>query len=176
MELTELFGSNVFNDKVCKERLPKEIYRALKETIEKGTPLRPDVADVVANAMKDWAIEKGATHYTHWFQPLTGLTAENSRRDCPGSATASETNRGSRGVTRTASSYGYCDTSTVDDGLGGGCTSTSAAAPIGFRGAVTDRGHADVELAGKVQSKERVEHEPAEPPGGEDQPGVARKR
>ena len=76
MELTELFGSNVFNDKVCKERLPKEIYRALKETIEKGTPLRPDVADVVANAMKDWAIEKGATHYTHWFQPLTGMTAE----------------------------------------------------------------------------------------------------
>jgi glutamine synthetase len=76
MELTEVFGSNVFNDKVMKERLPKEIYKALKETIEKGTPLRPDVADVVANAMKDWAIEKGATHYTHWFQPLTGITAE----------------------------------------------------------------------------------------------------
>ena len=76
MELTEVFGSNVFNDRVMKERLPKEIYRALKETIERGTPLRPDVADVVANAMKDWAIEKGATHYTHWFQPLTGMTAE----------------------------------------------------------------------------------------------------
>jgi len=76
MELTEVFGSNVFNDKVMKERLPKEIYKAIKETIEKGTPLRPDVADVVANAMKDWAIEKGATHYTHWFQPLTGMTAE----------------------------------------------------------------------------------------------------
>ena len=76
MELTEVFGSNVFSDKVMKERLPKEIYKALKETIEKGTPLRPDVADVVANAMKDWAIEKGATHYTHWFQPLTGMTAE----------------------------------------------------------------------------------------------------
>ncbi len=76
MELTEVFGSNVFSDKVMKERLPKEIYKALKETIEKGTPLRPDVADVVANAMKDWAIEKGATHYTHWFQPLTGITAE----------------------------------------------------------------------------------------------------
>jgi glutamine synthetase len=76
MELTEVFGSNVFNDKVMKERLPKETYKALKETIEKGTPLRPDVADVVANAMKDWAIEKGATHYTHWFQPLTGITAE----------------------------------------------------------------------------------------------------
>jgi glutamine synthetase len=76
MELTEVFGSNVFNDKVMKERLPKQIYRALKETIDKDIPLRPDVADVVANAMKDWAIEKGATHYTHWFQPLTGITAE----------------------------------------------------------------------------------------------------
>jgi glutamine synthetase len=76
MELTEVFGSNVFNDKVMRERLPKEIYKALKETIERGTPLRPDVADVVANAMKDWALEKGATHYTHWFQPLTGITAE----------------------------------------------------------------------------------------------------
>ena len=76
MELTELFGSNVFNDKVMKQRLPKEIYKALKETIEKDMPLRPDVANVVANAMKDWAIEKGATHYTHWFQPLTGITAE----------------------------------------------------------------------------------------------------
>ena len=76
MELTELFGSNVFNDKVMKQRLPKEIYNALKETIENDMPLRPDVANVVANAMKDWAIEKGATHYTHWFQPLTGITAE----------------------------------------------------------------------------------------------------
>ncbi len=76
MDLTEVFGSNVFNDKVMRERLPKDIYRALKETIEKDVPLRPDVADVVANAMRDWAIEKGATHYTHWFQPLTGMTAE----------------------------------------------------------------------------------------------------
>ncbi|NLW34670.1 MAG: glutamine synthetase type III [Syntrophorhabdus aromaticivorans] len=76
MELTEIFGSNVFNDKVMKERLPKQVYEAMKETIEKDVPLRPDVADVVANAMKDWAIEKGATHYTHWFQPLTGVTAE----------------------------------------------------------------------------------------------------
>jgi glutamine synthetase len=76
MELTELFGSNVFNDKVMKQRLPKETYKALKETIEKDMPLVPDVANVVANAMKDWAIEKGATHYTHWFQPLTGITAE----------------------------------------------------------------------------------------------------
>lgn len=76
MDLTEVFASNVFNDKIMKERLPKETYKSLKETIEKGIPLRPDVANVVANAMKDWAIEKGATHYTHWFQPLTGMTAE----------------------------------------------------------------------------------------------------
>ncbi len=76
MELSEIFGSNVFSDKVMRQLLPKETYKALKETIEKGTSLRPDVADVVANAMKDWAIDKGATHYTHWFQPLTGITAE----------------------------------------------------------------------------------------------------
>ncbi|MDD5242915.1 MAG: glutamine synthetase III [Syntrophorhabdaceae bacterium] len=76
MVLTEVFGSRVFNDKVMKERLPRQAYKALKETIEKDIPLQPDVADVVANAMKDWAIEKGATHYTHWFQPLTGITAE----------------------------------------------------------------------------------------------------
>ena len=76
MELTEVFGSNVFSDRVMRERLPGQIYRALRETIEKDLPLRPDVAAVVANAMKDWAIEKGATHYTHWFQPLTGTTAE----------------------------------------------------------------------------------------------------
>ena len=76
MELTEIFGKNVFNDQVMKERLPRQIYQALRETIEKDIPLRPDVADVVADAMKDWALEKGATHYTHWFQPLTGITAE----------------------------------------------------------------------------------------------------
>jgi glutamine synthetase len=76
MNLTDVFGSNVFSDKVMKERLPKPTYKALRETIEKDLPLRPDVADVVANAMKDWALEKGATHYTHWFQPLTGITAE----------------------------------------------------------------------------------------------------
>lgn len=76
MELTELFGLNVFNDKVMKQRLPKETHKALKETIEKDMPLQLDIANVVANAMKDWAIEKGATHYTHWFQPLTGITAE----------------------------------------------------------------------------------------------------
>ena len=76
MKLTEVFGSNVFNDKVMRERLPKEIYKALRRTIEKDVPLQSHIADIVANAMKDWAIEKGATHYTHWFQPLTGITAE----------------------------------------------------------------------------------------------------
>jgi glutamine synthetase len=76
MGLSELFGSNVFNDKVMRERLPKETYKALKQTIQMNVPLKPEVAAVVANAMKDWAIERGATHYTHWFQPLTGSTAE----------------------------------------------------------------------------------------------------
>jgi glutamine synthetase len=74
--IPELFGANVFSDRVMKERLPKEAYKAMKQTIDKGLPLQADVAAVVANAMKDWAIEKGATHYTHWFQPLTGTTAE----------------------------------------------------------------------------------------------------
>lgn len=74
--LPEMFGSNVFNDEVMKERLPKDIYKALKKTMEKGTHLEVDVANVVANAMKAWAIEKGATHYTHWFQPMTGVTAQ----------------------------------------------------------------------------------------------------
>uniref|UniRef100_B8DRZ9 Glutamine synthetase catalytic region n=1 Tax=Nitratidesulfovibrio vulgaris (strain DSM 19637 / Miyazaki F) TaxID=883 RepID=B8DRZ9_NITV9 len=73
---TELFGCNVFNDKVMKDRLPKTVYKSLKKTIELGEKLDPSIADVVANAMKDWAIEKGATHFTHVFYPLTGLTAE----------------------------------------------------------------------------------------------------
>ncbi len=76
MDVTEIFGSNVFNDRVMKERLPRDTYKALKKTIQEGLPLSLDVANVVASAMKDWAIEKGATHYTHWFQPLTGRTAE----------------------------------------------------------------------------------------------------
>ncbi|MHB1183907.1 MAG: glutamine synthetase III family protein [Desulfobulbia bacterium] len=76
MTVPELFGSNVFNNKTMKERLPKETYKALQKTINTGSILPPDVASVVANAMKDWAIEKGASHYTHWFQPLTGITAE----------------------------------------------------------------------------------------------------
>ncbi|MFZ5988690.1 MAG: glutamine synthetase III [Bacillota bacterium] len=74
--LSEVFGSYVFNDAAMRERLPKPTYKALKKTIDEGTPLDPQVAEVVANAMKDWAIEKGATHYTHWFQPMTGITAE----------------------------------------------------------------------------------------------------
>ncbi|MCH5286850.1 MAG: glutamine synthetase III [Christensenellaceae bacterium] len=74
--MDELFGSNVFNDAVMQKRLPKDTYKALTKTIEDGTQLDPQVANVVANAMKDWAVEKGVTHYTHWFQPLTGITAE----------------------------------------------------------------------------------------------------
>jgi glutamine synthetase len=76
VDAAEIFGSNVFSDRVMRERLPKDTYKALKETIERGATLTIEVANVVANAMKDWAIEKGATHYTHWFQPLTGKTAE----------------------------------------------------------------------------------------------------
>jgi glutamine synthetase len=72
----DLFGSNVFNEEVQKQRLPKPIYKKLQETIYKGAPLDPNIADTVAAAMKDWAVEKGATHYTHLFQPMTGTTAE----------------------------------------------------------------------------------------------------
>ena len=66
----------VFNEQVMRERLPKDVFRALQHTIKVGKPIASDVAEIVANAMKDWAIEKGATHYTHWFQPMTGITAE----------------------------------------------------------------------------------------------------
>ena len=76
MNLPEKFGENVFNDAVQKERLPKEVYKSLRATIEAGTQLDVSIAGAVAAAMKDWAVSKGATHYTHWFQPLTGLTAE----------------------------------------------------------------------------------------------------
>ena len=75
-DITSVFGSMVFNDTVMKARLPNDVYKALKKTISQGTHLELDVANAVANAMKDWAIEKGATHYTHWFQPMTGTTAE----------------------------------------------------------------------------------------------------
>ena len=72
----EYFGSDVFNESVMKERLPKATYKALKKTIDNGDPLDIEVANIVANAMKDWAVEKGCTHYTHWFQPMTNFTAE----------------------------------------------------------------------------------------------------
>ena len=71
-----IFGSDIFSRGMMRQRLPKEVYRSLLRTIDRGEPLDPAVADVVAASMKDWAIEHGATHYTHWFQPLTGLTAE----------------------------------------------------------------------------------------------------
>ncbi len=74
--IKEYFGTNVFNDEVQRARLPKAIYKALQKTIKQGAPMEPAVADAVATAMKDWAIEKGATHYSHQFQPMTGLTAE----------------------------------------------------------------------------------------------------
>ncbi|WP_407724131.1 glutamine synthetase III [Ruminococcus sp. JL13D9] len=72
----QIFGSMVFNDKVMQERLPKTTYKGLKKTVENGEQLDISVANVVANAMKDWAVELGCTHYTHWFQPMTGVTAE----------------------------------------------------------------------------------------------------
>ena len=76
MKVTELFGSNVFTDDVMKNALPREVYKSLRKTIDEGQPLDSSIAGAVANAMKDWAVSKGATHYTHWFQPLTNLTAE----------------------------------------------------------------------------------------------------
>lgn len=75
-DVKKIFGSNVFNDAVMKERLPKAAYKKMKATIEAGAELDPEVADIVAHEMKEWALEKGATHFTHWFQPLTGITAE----------------------------------------------------------------------------------------------------
>ena len=76
VKVTDIFGCDVFNDSVMQERLPKKVYKELKKTIEEGKELSMEVADVVAHEMKEWAIEKGATHYSHWFQPLTGVTAE----------------------------------------------------------------------------------------------------
>ena len=76
MNIPELFGSNVFNDVVMRSTLPKEVYKSLRKTIDNGERIDMSIADSVANAMKDWATAKGATHYTHWFQPLTNLTAE----------------------------------------------------------------------------------------------------
>ena len=76
INVKEIFGCDVFNDSVMQDRLPKKVYRELKKTIEEGKELSMEIADVVAHEMKEWAIEKGATHYCHWFQPLTGVTAE----------------------------------------------------------------------------------------------------
>ena len=76
MDLTQYFGSNTFNDTVMRERLPLTAYKALKDSIENGSELSSQTAEVVANAMKQWALDRGATHYTHWFQPMTGVTAE----------------------------------------------------------------------------------------------------
>lgn len=76
IKVSEIFGEDVFNDSVMQQRLPKKVYKELKKTIEEGKELTLEIADVVAHEMKEWAIEKGATHYSHWFQPLTGVTAE----------------------------------------------------------------------------------------------------
>ena len=74
--VADIFGENVFNDTVMQERLPKKVYKKLHEVMDEGKELDLETADVIAHEMKEWAIEKGATHYTHWFQPLTGVTAE----------------------------------------------------------------------------------------------------
>ena len=76
VSVAEYFGMNVFNDTMMRDHLPKRVYEELKNTIERGEMLNSEIADIIANAMKDWAIERGATHYTHWFQPMTGITAE----------------------------------------------------------------------------------------------------
>ena len=75
-DVSEIFGCNVFNESVMQARLPKTVFKSLKKTMAEGKEVSKEIADVVATAMKDWAIEKGATHYTHWFQPMTGITAE----------------------------------------------------------------------------------------------------
>ena len=72
--VSKIFGEDVFNDTVMKERLPKKVYEELRKVIDEGAELSVGLADVVANAMKDWALEKGATHYTHWFQPPRNMT------------------------------------------------------------------------------------------------------
>src|SRR5215472_19317334 len=74
--IRQLFGVNVFSDEVMRSRLPENVYKALRNTIKRGAPLDQSIADVVAATMREWAMERGATHFTHWFQPMTGLTAE----------------------------------------------------------------------------------------------------
>ncbi len=76
LNASDIFGKNVFNEKVMRQRLPKDVFKKMKQTMEDGAELDPSIAGVVAHAMKEWAIDHGATHYTHWFQPLTGVTAE----------------------------------------------------------------------------------------------------
>ena len=76
LNVPEIFGSDVFNEAIMKQRLPVEVYRAWENCIQTGSTLPLDVANEIAEAMKIWALEKGATHYTHWFQPMTGITAE----------------------------------------------------------------------------------------------------
>ncbi len=75
-QVTEIFGENVFDDSTMRQTLPKDVYKELRKTIDDGLPLNRKIADAVAHAMKVWAIDKGVTHYTHWFQPMTGITAE----------------------------------------------------------------------------------------------------
>ena len=75
-QVGSIFGSLVFNDSVQQARLPKAVYQSLRDTVTKGTPMEMATADSVASALKDWAVEHGASHYTHWFQPMTGITAE----------------------------------------------------------------------------------------------------
>src|SRR5262249_1414558 len=76
MTIRQLFGVNVFSDELMRSRLPENVYKALRNTVKRGAPLDPSIADVVAATMREWAMERGATHFTHWFQPMTGLTAE----------------------------------------------------------------------------------------------------
>lgn len=78
-EVPKLFGSLVFNETVMKDRLPTNTYKAYKSAVLEGRPLDLAIASIIANAMKDWALENGATHFTHWFQPMTGITAENMK-------------------------------------------------------------------------------------------------
>ena len=75
LRITETFGSMVFGDQVMRDKLPADVYKALRKTMQNGRSLDPQIAGAVANAMKDWAVERGATHFTHWFQPMTGITA-----------------------------------------------------------------------------------------------------
>ena len=74
-KVADEFGSLTFNEEVQRARLPKDVFRALRRSIAQGEAIEPSVADIVATALKDWAVEHGATHYTHWFQPMTGITA-----------------------------------------------------------------------------------------------------